>query len=137
MPRGRVKGSTNFKRTEIAGKLLRERVGEQFDPLALMTENAIKLHEVAQESNDRQDLDSAINALEKVTSYVHPQLKAQEIDLSSADGSMSPPRLVKLIAVYDDPEGRVAELEHDVDRLTEAVEGSLSDDSPDPSKDSP
>jgi hypothetical protein len=116
-------------------KLLKERFGEDFDPLALMAEQALALHEAAQESGDRQDRDSAINALEKVTKYVRPTLKQTEVDVSSSDGSMSPPAKVRLVAVYDDPEGRIAELEKDVDaieeRLTdEAIGSPVSDDPP-------
>lgn len=98
----RPAGSKNVKHRAALMTMLHERFGEEFDPLRRMAEQANALADAADASGERQDRDSAVNALEKVVKYVYPQLKAVEMDLSNEDGSLKVPNRIELVPVYDD-----------------------------------
>ena len=98
MAGGRPKGTVNKPRERLL-RALQEKFGDEFDPVVLMAEQALALHTDALTSGDRQDRESAVSALDKVSKYLVPQLKATEVDVSSSDGSMSPVRQIRLVAV--------------------------------------
>jgi len=50
--------------------------GEDFDPMMRMVDQAIKLHRLANESDDPLALKASIVAWDKVAAYTQPKLKA-------------------------------------------------------------
>lgn len=101
---------------------LQKKFGEEWNPVVEMAEHAVELSKAAVISRKREDRESAIAALDKVAVYVTPKLKQMDVDLSSSDGSMSPPkgiRLVPVSAAYLD-----RQMAHSAsEELTEASEG--------------
>jgi len=98
MAGGRPKGSGGLTRQAML-KALTLRLGDDFDPVAIMAHHANELHIAADKSRKSHDREIAIAAMEKVAPYIVPKLKHMDIDISSSDGSMTPPRTIRLIAV--------------------------------------
>ena len=94
----RPKGSVNKPKLALM-KRLEEKFGPEWNPVIDMAEHAFALSDAARVSRKREDRESAIAALDKVAVYVTPKLKQQEVDLTSSDGSMSPPKGIRLIPV--------------------------------------
>jgi len=75
--------------------------GDQFHPIMRMAEQAAKLHNLASNSEDRDDLKSSIDAWDKIAQYTEPKLKATEIDLM-ADLTVDHPNTIRLVAELPD-----------------------------------
>ena len=75
--------------------------GDQFHPIMRMAEQAAKLHNLASNSEDRDDLKSSIDAWDKIAQYTEPKLKATEIDLI-ADLTVDHPNTIRLVAELPD-----------------------------------
>jgi hypothetical protein len=75
--------------------------GDQFHPIMRMAEQAAKLHNLASNSEDRDDLKSSIDAWDKIAQYTEPKLKATEIDML-ADVTVDHPNTIRLVAELPD-----------------------------------
>ena len=73
MPAGRPPGSRN-KRSSMVAAMIKERFGDEYDPL-------VELLNTAQEAREAGDLASAITGFGKAASFIHPALKAQDINI--------------------------------------------------------
>lgn len=100
---GRPLGSRNRSLPVILRERLQEQFGETWDPVLEMAKLAVQLTESAETRHEKAE---AIVALEKVSKFITPQLKAIEVDLSNDDGSLRRPTTVKLVPVRVDQEGR-------------------------------
>ena len=58
--------------------------GDDFHPIMKMAENAVKLHDIANVSQESADIKAAIDGWDKIAAYTEPKLKAME--LTGADG---------------------------------------------------
>ena len=95
-------GSPNKNKAFLLSRL-QEMYGDQFHPIMRMAEQAAKLHNLASNSEERDDLKSSIDAWDKIAQYTEPKLKATEIDLL-ADVTVDHPNTIRLIAELPDDE---------------------------------
>ena len=95
-------GSPNKNKAFLLSRL-QEMYGDQFHPIMRMAEQAAKLHNLASNSEERDDLKSSIDAWDKIAQYTEPKLKATEIDLL-ADVTVDHPNTIRLVAELPDDE---------------------------------
>ena len=93
-------GSPNKNKAFLLSRL-QAMYGDQFHPIMRMAEQAAKLHNLASNSEDRDDLKSSIDAWDKIAQYTEPKLKATEIDLL-ADVTVDHPNTIRLVAELPD-----------------------------------
>lgn len=93
-------GSPNKNKAFLLSRL-QEMYGDQFHPIMRMAEQAAKLHNLASNSEERDDLKSSIDAWDKIAQYTEPKLKATEIDLL-ADVTVDHPNTIRLVAELPD-----------------------------------
>ena len=95
-------GSPNKNKAFLLSRL-QDMYGDQFHPIMRMAEQAAKLHNLASNSEERDDLKSSIDAWDKIAQYTEPKLKATEIDLL-ADVTVDHPNTIRLVAELPDDE---------------------------------
>ena len=93
-------GSPNKNKAFLLSRL-QEMYGDQFHPIMRMAEQAAKLHNLASNSEERDDLKSSIDAWDKIAQYTEPKLKATEIDML-ADVTIDHPNTIRLVAELPD-----------------------------------
>jgi hypothetical protein len=93
-------GSPNKNKAFLLSRL-QDMYGDQFHPIMRMAEQAAKLHNLASNSEERDDLKSSIDAWDKIAQYTEPKLKATEIDLL-ADVTVDHPNTIRLVAELPD-----------------------------------
>lgn len=94
----RPKGSPN-RNSKFLLQRLKEMYGEDFEPVMAAAENAVRMQQIALESQQSMAEDEfiqrkeCVNAWEKVAQYVSPKLKA--VEMTGADGKdLVPPSIV-------------------------------------------
>ena len=92
------KGIPNKPKQALLNHLQRK-FGDEWNPVIDMAEHAVELSKAAVVSRKKEDREAAIAALDKVAVYVTPKLKQMEVDMTSSDGSMSPPKGIRLVPV--------------------------------------
>ena len=76
------KGSPNKPKRLLVTRL-EKAYGKQFHPILRLAENAVRLDEIAKETNDVAAIKAAVEAWDKIGSYTEPKLKAVEIQQES------------------------------------------------------
>ncbi len=72
------KGSPNKPKRLLISRL-QSAYGARFHPILRLAENAVRLDEIAKETNDIAAIKAAVEAWDKIGSYTEPKLKAVEI----------------------------------------------------------
>ena len=93
-------GSPNKNKAFLLNRL-QDIYGDSFHPIMRMAEQAAKLHNLASNTQERDDLKSSIDAWDKIAQYTEPKLKATEIDLL-ADVTVDHPNIIRLVAELPD-----------------------------------
>ena len=94
------KGIPNRNKRFLLNRL-QDMYGDDFHPIMRMAEQAVRLHDRA-EDGDTADIKASIDAWDKIAAYTEPKLKATEIDLTTSDGSMSPTVIELIPRLPDD-----------------------------------
>jgi hypothetical protein len=84
---GRPAGIPNKNKRGLMHRL-QELHGEDFHPILRMAENAVKLHGIAEQTADVNDLKASTEAWDRIAVYVEPKLKAVEVTGSGDDGEL-------------------------------------------------
>ena len=58
---------------------LEKAYGAQFHPIMRLAENAVRLEEIAKQSNDVTALRASVDAWDRIAQYTEPKLKAVEV----------------------------------------------------------
>ena len=58
---------------------LEKAYGKQFHPIMRLAENAVRLEEIAKQSNDVTALRASVDAWDRIAQYTEPKLKAVEV----------------------------------------------------------
>ena len=75
-------GSPNKNKAFLLNRL-QDMYGDEFHPIMRMAEQAVKLHEKAESTEEPLDLKASIDAWDKIAAYTEPKLKASEISLEA------------------------------------------------------
>lgn len=94
----RTKGAPNKNKRGLLAQL-KQQYGADFHPIMKMAENAVKMHNIAIESGEMQDLKTSVDAWSKVAEYTEPKLKAVEVDITSNGETFMPTR-IELVPIY-------------------------------------
>jgi len=71
-------GSPNKPKRLLISRL-QSAYGKRFHPILRLAENAVRLDEIAKDTNDVAAIKAAVDAWDKIGSYTEPKLKAVEI----------------------------------------------------------
>lgn len=99
-------GSANKTKAFLLNRL-QDMYGDDFHPIMRMAEQAVKLHEKAEASEEPNDYKASIDAWDKIAAYTEPKLKASEVSLNATVQATE----VDMLGVEDDPED--IEVRHD------------------------
>lgn len=91
----RAKGIPNKNKRGLLAELKRQ-YGADFHPIMKMAEQAVQLHNHANETKDAQDRKMSVDAWGKIAEYTEPKLKAVEVDVTSGGNSL--PTIIELVA---------------------------------------
>jgi len=92
-------GSSNKTKAFLLNRL-QDMYGDDFHPIMRMAEQAVKLHEKAEASEDPGDYKASIDAWDKIAAYTEPKLKASEVSLNATVQATE----VDMLGVEDDLE---------------------------------
>jgi hypothetical protein len=80
MAGGRPKGSMNKNNLKaLLSERLEARFGKEWSPVIEMVEQAMRLKEISEASNDVNDISATVSAMDKASRYLVPQLKSMEV----------------------------------------------------------
>ncbi len=71
-------GSPNKPKRLLVTRL-EKAYGKQFHPIMRLAENAVRLEEIAKQSNDITALRASVDAWDRIAQYTEPKLKAVEV----------------------------------------------------------
>ena len=71
-------GSPNKPKRLLISRL-EKAYGAQFHPIMRLAENAVRLEEIAKQSNDVTALRASVDAWDRIAQYTEPKLKAVEV----------------------------------------------------------
>jgi hypothetical protein len=71
-------GSPNKPKRLLISRL-EKAYGKQFHPIMRLAENAVRLEEIAKQSNDVTALRASVDAWDRIAQYTEPKLKAVEV----------------------------------------------------------
>lgn len=71
--------NTPNKNKQFLLKRLQDMYGDEFHPIMNMADMAMKLHKVAQTTEEVGDMKACIDAWDKIAQYTEPKLKATEV----------------------------------------------------------
>lgn len=91
----RPKGTPNRNKRSLLARL-KEEYGDEFEPILRMAEQAVEIHNLANETKDIEDRKDAVNAWDRIAKYTTPQLKAVEVDITSGGNDL--PTIIELVA---------------------------------------
>mgnify|MGYP003139077403 FL=1 len=72
------KGSPNRNKNFLMSRL-QSMYGSDFHPILRLADNAVRLDEMAKESNDVTALRASVDAWDRIAQYTEPKLKAVEV----------------------------------------------------------
>ena len=90
---GRPKGSGNRPFKRVLADHMAKKFGAQWNPVVEMANGAIKLQEIAEQSGETADYKASVEAMEKVSNFLVPKLRA--IEHSTGDAGITVTRQVK------------------------------------------
>ena len=71
-------GSPNRNKNFLMSRL-QDMYGKDFHPILRLADNAVRLDEMAKESNDVTALRASVDAWDRIAQYTEPKLKAVEV----------------------------------------------------------
>ncbi len=71
-------GSPNRNKNFLMSRL-QDMYGKDFHPILRLADNAVKLDEMAKESNDVTAIRASVDAWDRIAQYTEPKLKAVEV----------------------------------------------------------
>ena len=83
---GRPKGSGNRPFKRVLADHMAKKFGAQWNPVVEMANGAIKLQEIAEQSGETADYKASVEAMEKVSNFLVPKLRAIEHSTGDQDG---------------------------------------------------
>ena len=89
-------GSPNKNKKFLLNRL-QDMYGDDFHPIMKMADIAVRLHELATQTQSVSDLKCSIDAWDTIAHYTEPKLKA--VDLGLSGGNARPPTEIILKAV--------------------------------------
>tara|TARA_R110000737_G_scaffold305483_2_gene313092 strand:+ start:480 stop:803 length:324 start_codon:yes stop_codon:yes gene_type:complete len=84
---GRPKGSGNKPDKRVLADYMAKKFGATWNPVVEMASGCIKLQEIAEKSGEASDYKASVEALEKVSRFLIPTLRAVEV--SNPDGGLT------------------------------------------------
>lgn len=99
---GRPKGSGNRPFKRVLADHMAKKFGAQWNPVVEMANGAIKLQEIAEQSGETADYKASVEAMEKVSNFLVPKLRA--IEHSTGDAGITVVRQVKRYDGANEPE---------------------------------
>jgi hypothetical protein len=71
-------GSPNRNKSFLMSRL-QKMYGKEFHPIMRLAESAVRLEEIAKESNDVTAIRASVDAWDRIAQYTEPKLKAVEV----------------------------------------------------------
>ena len=75
---GRPKGSTNKPYRRVLDEYLQRKYKGEFNPVINAIESALKIQEIAETTGEIADYKASVDAMEKVSNFLVPKLRAVE-----------------------------------------------------------
>jgi len=75
---GRPRGSGNKPLKRLLADRIEKKYGKEFNPVLSMIDSSLKLQEIAEQSGEAADYKASVDAMEKVSNFLVPKLRAVE-----------------------------------------------------------